>query len=286
MNRVADLASGMFGEVCASNERDLQALLRSTAKTQKLTARAETSYYDLEEATAPSGTQFIRGLAYWLAIGNHLFFITLQACTARQLIDYLTWLIGTSMPPGAASVESSHFEIELDKSVIGAENIGSIRKLKIGGNSPLGVAVPQEVQPSTTRRRTYTRKTQSTHASHDKALEIVRAALGPTSAKRLVDGLGPEEYITAEAEIKIRGTKTEATMQNVRAVANEIADLTDAHVEIEGSSGKIKDGDAILRTKMPFDAPNEGGTLLDFNNVADQIQEVYKRFVNDKKIDA
>jgi hypothetical protein len=281
MNRVADLTSGMFGEVCASNASDLQALLRSTAKTKRLTPSAETSYYDLDEATAPSGTQFIRGLAYWLAIGDHLFFITLQSYTAKQLIEYLVWLINSSSPPGSPPVNGGCFQIELDKSVIGAENIGSIRKFKIGGNTPLGVSVPSDAKPKT---RVYTRKSEKTHASHDKAYEIVKAALGIANAERLVDGLGPQEYITAEAEIKVRGTRTDTTVQNVKAVANEIADLTDAHVEVEGSSGKIKDGDAILRTKMPFSTPNEGGTLLDFDNVSDQMQTVYKRFVDDKKI--
>ena len=36
---------------------------------------------------------------------------------------------------------------------------------------------------------------------------------------------------------------------------------------------------------LPFALPIEGGTLLDFDNVADQLQKVYERFVEDKKID-
>lgn len=36
---------------------------------------------------------------------------------------------------------------------------------------------------------------------------------------------------------------------------------------------------------MPFVLPHEGGTLLDFDNVADQLQKVYSRFVEDQKID-
>ncbi len=38
--------------------------------------------------------------------------------------------------------------------------------------------------------------------------------------------------------------------------------------------GKVSDDDAILRTKMPFDLPHEGSNFLDFENVADQLQEV------------
>jgi len=48
----------------------------------------------------------------------------------------------------------------------------------------------------------------------------------------------------------------------------------------------ITEGDAILRTKMPFHQPHEGSSLLEFDNVADQLQEVYSRFLKDGKIKA
>ena len=37
---------------------------------------------------------------------------------------------------------------------------------------------------------------------------------------------------------------------------------------------------------MPFDLVSEGASLLEFNNVADQLQEVYNRFVKDGLIEA
>jgi hypothetical protein len=37
---------------------------------------------------------------------------------------------------------------------------------------------------------------------------------------------------------------------------------------------------------MPFLVGHEGSNLLDFDNVADQLQEVYSRFVQDGKIKA
>ena len=67
-------------------------------------------------------------------------------------------------------------------------------------------------------------------------------------------------------------------------IASDLADASDGKVLVEGSDGKISDGDAILRTRMPFNVPIEGSNLLEFDNVADQLQEVYKRFVKDGKI--
>jgi hypothetical protein len=37
---------------------------------------------------------------------------------------------------------------------------------------------------------------------------------------------------------------------------------------------------------MAFNLPHEGSNLLEFDNVADQLQEVYSRFVKDGKIKA
>jgi len=48
----------------------------------------------------------------------------------------------------------------------------------------------------------------------------------------------------------------------------------------------VRDGDAILRVRMPFSIPQDGSNLLEFDNVADQLQEVYSRFVKDGKINA
>ena len=120
----------------------------------------------------------------------------------------------------------------------------------------------------------------------EKAVPLVKALLGAEKTDSLLNSLGKDEYLAVEASIKVRGTRTEASKQALREIVNDVADLTDAKVQIEGKDGKISDGDAILRTNMPFDAPYDGSNLLEFDNVADQLQEVYMRFVKDRKITA
>ncbi|MDZ4273688.1 MAG: hypothetical protein U0975_13570 [Erythrobacter sp.] len=105
-------------------------------------------------------------------------------------------------------------------------------------------------------------------------------------ADSLVESLGPEEYLAVEASVKVRGRRTEESRKKFQAIANDLADESDAKVQIEGKDGRIVDGDAILRTRMPFHVPHEGSNLLEFDNVADQLQEVYARFVKDGKIKA
>ena len=119
-----------------------------------------------------------------------------------------------------------------------------------------------------------------------RAVPIVEALLGKASTDSLVKSLGESEYLAVEASVKVKGRRTAATRAQLRNIANDLDDMTDAKVQIEGKDGKISDGDAILRTRMPFHLPHEGSNLLEFDNVSDQLQEVYVRFVSDGKITA
>jgi hypothetical protein len=113
---------------------------------------------------------------------------------------------------------------------------------------------------------------------------VVEALFGKAKANSLVESLGPNEYLAVDASVKIRGSRTVESQERMQELASEIADMTDGKVQVEGKDGKVSDDDAILRTKMPFDLPHEGSNFLDFENVADQLQEVYARFKADGKI--
>ena len=116
------------------------------------------------------------------------------------------------------------------------------------------------------------------------AVPIVEALFGVPKAQSLIESLGPSEYLAVEATVRVRGQRTERSRSKFQNIANDIADTSDAKVQIEGKDGRIADGDAILRTRMPFHVTHEGSNLLEFDNVADQLQEVYSRFVKDGKI--
>ena len=77
MNRVADLSSAVFGEICLVLPNDLQAMLRRSTKQLQLSEKTTATVFDLSEAQAPENSQFIRGTAYWLCVGDNLFFIQL-----------------------------------------------------------------------------------------------------------------------------------------------------------------------------------------------------------------
>jgi hypothetical protein len=287
LNKVADLSSAVFGEMCLVQSDGLQALLQLTETSVQLSDITTAQIFDLQERSAPQNSQFIRGMIYWLAIGNHLFFVKTQSMTAEHMRQYLEWLLGdvTTTLPKSTKVE---LQAEFDKSQVGGD-IGDVQKLRVSGNAVSlafqnAVKAPDSSKIVTSTVRKTARQIADRLVEFEQAVPVVSALLGPARAKSLVDSLGPNEYLAVDASVKVRGRRTEESKEQMQALANELADLTDGKVQVEGKDGKLSDEDAILRTRMPFNLTHEGSSFLEFDNVADQLQEVYSRFVKDGKI--
>jgi hypothetical protein len=282
LNKVADLSSAVFGEMCLAQAKDLQALLKMEPSEVELSDLTTATVYDLNESEAPEGSQFIRGLTYWLAIGNHVLFVKTHSMTPELLRLYLEWLLkarGKVIHPQLGIALNAEFD-----KTMSAGDIGDIRSLRISGKSaPQAISVPGEPEKKVVKT---SRRVADKFAQMQQAVPIVEALFGKKETASLVESLGPEEYLAVEASVKVRGRRTEESRKKFQAIANDLADASDAKVEIEGKDGRVLEGDAILRTKMPFHLPHEGSNLLEFDNVADQLQEVYSRFVKDGKIKA
>ncbi|ATE64121.1 hypothetical protein COO09_09350 [Rhizorhabdus dicambivorans] len=283
LNKVADLSSAVFGEMCLAQNKDLQALLNMTPAKVQLSDLTTAVVYDLNEREAPSGSEFIRGLAYWLSIGNHLFFVKTHSMSADLIQQYMDWLLKrcTSVVDPALLIG---LQAEFDNSQVGGD-IGDIRSLRVAGKATPQIAVNVPVD-TTDKEVNTSRRVADRIAQMAQAVPIIEALLGKPKAESLVDSLGPNEYLAVEATVKVRGRRTEASKAKLQSIANDLADMSDAKVQIEGKDGRVLDGDALLRTRMPFHQPHEGSNLLEFENVADQLQEVYARFAKDGKIKA
>lgn len=146
LNKVADLSSAVFGEMCLIQNQDLQALLELKPTKVKLSDLTMAEIYSLGERTAPTGSQFVRGLAYWMAIGNHFFFVKMQGLSPEYIHAYLDWLLKscTSTIPNSVTFK---LQAEFDPSQTGGD-IGDIRSLRIRGKS----AAPKRAR---VRRRPY-----------------------------------------------------------------------------------------------------------------------------------
>ncbi len=281
LNKVADLSSSVFGEMCLIESKGLQALLALNASTVSLSDLTMAEIYELQERAAPKGSQFIRGMAYWLTIDNHLFFVKTGSMTGEQIQSYLDWLVKHD-PSGLKSPDSLEFQAEFDKSQFKGD-IGDIRSLRVKGKSAPQFSV-NTVGDDTAKTVSTTRRIADKFLEFGQAVPVVEALFGKAKTQSLIESLGPKEYLAVDASVKVKGRRTEESKAQLRNIASGLDDLTEGDVRIEGSDGQLSDGDAILRTKMPFSLQHEGANLLEFNNVADQLQVVYSRFVHDGKI--
>lgn len=284
LNKVADLSSAVFGEMCLVQKHDYQALLEMQASQVQLSNITVAEIYNLAERSAPNGTKFIRGICYWMAIKDHLFFIKTQSMTANFLQGYIDWLLKTRTSTLAFDV-AVRLQAEFDKTQM-AGDIGDITSLRVRGKSAPQMAVMLPEEGPRKKAVTTSRTLSELSYMSEKARSVVEALFGKAKTDALVDSLGPDEYLAVDAAVKVRGKRTVQSREKLKDLASELAELTEEKVQIEGKDGKLSDEDAILRTRMPFNQPHPGSSILEFDNVADQIQEVYSRFVHDGKIEA
>lgn len=219
-----------------------------------------------------------------MVIGDHLFFVKTQSMSANLMQEYFEWLLKkctSTMPSDAAFI----FQAEFDRSKVSGD-IGDITSLRVKGKSaPQMVVAPADFEASSRIVKT-ARVVKAGEYTFEKARAVAEAIFGKIRSDALVDSLGPDEYLSVDAAIKVRGRRTEKSKNKMKELANDLADLTEGDVQAEGKDGRVSDEDAILRTRMPFNLSREGSSLLELDNVADQIQEVYSRFVRDGKIAA
>ena len=204
--------------------------------------------------------------------------------TLEILRQYVDWLLKSATSTAPAELEVA-LNAELDRTKA-AGDIGEIRSLRVTGRASPQIAVSVPTEEPKKREVSTSRRVAQRYAQMKQAVPIVEALFGKQKADSLVESLGPNEYLVAEAAVRVRGKRTEESRVKMQSIANDLADQSDAKVQIEGKDGRVVDGDAILRTRMPFVLPYEGSNLLEFDNVADQLQEVYSRFVKDGKIEA
>lgn len=280
LNKITDLSSAIFGELCLIDRNGTQALLNAQRVKKQLSDLTLAEVFDLKESSAPKNHEFIKGIAYWMAIGNHFFFIKMHDITVADITNYINWLIKINIS-GIGNENNISLQAEFDKSVT-PKNIGDIRKLKVIGKSKpiLSIDPILEVKEKKTSKKVIDKFTEFAQA-----VPIIKALIGEERTKSLLNSLGPKEHLAVDASIRVQGKRTDNSKKELQNIASNLADITDGEIRIQGKDGTLTNGDVILRTNMPFNITHEGSNLLDFDNVADQIQEVYSRFVRDKKIE-
>ncbi|WP_417233036.1 hypothetical protein [Brevundimonas sp.] len=84
----------VFGTVCLFSPGQLQALLRVADDEAEQPDLAEVlEQLEIAETAAPKGHEYVHGMTYWLATGDHFYQIQHVSLQSKAMEEYLTWLL-------------------------------------------------------------------------------------------------------------------------------------------------------------------------------------------------
>lgn len=121
----------VFGDTCLFLPGDLQALLDLAGQTHQ-TLDEVMEALDIAEQRAPDGMEYLRGITYWTAIGDHFYQIQDMSLQAKAMEEYLTWLLRDQ----TRTIGKNHYvelQASFDRNQIGQDDL---RSIEVGGVVP------------------------------------------------------------------------------------------------------------------------------------------------------
>ena len=276
-NNVHTDAETAFGNLCAYTPGDLQALIDAN------TVSGDSA--NVAESIAPSGNEYLKGIAYWLVVGDHCYIVQHIAVRTKALEEYLTWflrdatqIIGSS---GTITLQAA-----FDAASVGGD-LDNVHSIEIGGLVPETVrdTVPPIPPEGTQTRKIEERRTLGGgKALFEKAVKVLSDILGPLEAEKILAKVPPEAALEVMVNIGYRAKRRGVDRATMSELATSLRNIDDGEVKILAKDGKLQ-GDAVwLQAQMPFKRMRSNGNLLDLENVRNQLREVHRRFLHDGRI--
>lgn len=240
----------------------------------------------IAEAKAPDGHEYLHGMCYWLAIGDHFYQIQHIALQAKAMEEYLTWLLRDK----SAVISTSHhveLQAEFDRQQIG-DDLGDVRSVEIGGLVPETIHPPADpLQFKKGRTETY-----ETHesvgdrisAGWNKAEKIIEELLGEVEAGKLISSVPSDAALEVSVNIGYRATRRKFNKEFMGNLASGLRNLPEGELRVRGKDGEIKGDDARLSHDMNVKRLSNSSSLLDMEDALKQMLEVHSRFLYDGKI--
>ncbi|MBH5372963.1 hypothetical protein [Bradyrhizobium glycinis] len=272
----------VFGDMCLFLPGQLQALLRFTAEVEHKRLDDVLKAFDIAEQKAPDGTEYLHGMAYWLACGDHFYMIQHVSIPTKAMEEYLTWLLRDQ----AGVIGHNHFvelQFEFDRAQTG-DDLGDIRSVEVGGFVPETVsAEPKAVDKivDVEEKETIGDRILRGFAASKKILVDL---LGDVGAQQIIDAMPDEAALEVRVNISYRATKRKITKEFMSNLAAGLRNIAEGEIRIRGKDGEIKGEDARLSQDMSVKKIREASSLLDLEDALKQMLEVHRRFLYDGKI--
>ncbi|MFL9503009.1 hypothetical protein ACJMQP_23370 [Rhodopseudomonas palustris] len=234
---------------------------------------------EIAERPPLDGEDYLRGVAYWLVVGDHLFVVQHTSIQTKAFEEYFKMLFDMT----GVTTESETFGLKavFNKTVVGGD-LDEIMAVEVGGILSHGLPEIISTEAKIVEEQETIGRTTS---RFEKALDVLKAVFGEPDAERILRDI-PEE---AELEVDVRfGYKTRrrgVSRAALADIARSARNLPDGEVTAFGRDGKQIGDDLRLSLPMPFELLREHGALLDLEDARTQLMRVYQRFIEDGKIE-
>lgn len=273
-----------FGTMCLFAPGQQQAFLQLAAAAEHGGLEEALRQWEIKERAAPQGHEYLHGISYFLAIGDHFYQVQHIAIQAKAAEEYLTWLLRDK----AQVIAPAHY-VAL-KSVFDRAQVGTdLTSIEIGGLVPETVvhpepdferaAPPQAVD--VVERESLGERAASTF---DKGIKILQELLGPVETDRIIAAMPAEASLEVKVNIGYRARKTKLRKEVMANLEAGLRNIPDGEIRARGPGGQIKGDDARLSMDMGIKLLSETSGLLDLEHVRDRMLEVHRRFLDDDKL--
>ncbi|MGF6862556.1 hypothetical protein ABIE69_003145 [Rhodobacteraceae bacterium MBR-64] len=275
----------VFGDICLFSPGQMQSLLKLTVGGGQPTLAEVMSALEIAERKAPDGHEYLHGIAYWLAIGDHFYQIQHTSLQSKAMEEYLTWLLRDQ-----ASVIASGQYVELvsefDRAQVG-DDLGGISSIEVGGFVPETIfeapTTPAD-SPKMTEVETTETIAPKVMARWDKAKAIIETLFGSVEAAKMIESIPSQAALEVTVNIGYRSTKRKISKEFMGNIAAGLRNAPDGELRIRGKNGLILGEDARLSMDMGINKMSETSGLLDLEHALKQMLEVHRRFLHDGKI--
>lgn len=280
----------VFGTTCLFAPGEMQALLRLNGDEEQANLAAVLEAFEISEQRAPAGHEYLHGITYWIAIGDHFYQIQHIALQSGAMEQYLTWLLRDQ----AGVIAQQQFitlQSVFDRDQLGDEDVNFIQ---VGGivpetlraepaGEPQGQPAPDEIA-----RMVETEERERLGGGmlgFDKGKRILEELYGDVRAQEMLDSVPAEAALEVSVNIGFRSKRRRLQKQFMNDLAAGLRNLPDGEVTVRTRSGTSKGADARLFLDLSVERASDTSGLLTLADARDQMLEVHRRFLHDGKIE-
>lgn len=278
----------VFGTVCLFSPGQLQALLHVVDDNSEHPDLADVlEQLEIRETAAPKGHEYVHGMTYWFATGDHFYQIQHVTLQSKAMEEYLTWLLrdksGVIAPQHTVALQW-----KFDRAQVGDDDLTSI---EIGGRMPETYRAPSpdvDGQALTAKmeqvdtRESIGERIAATFAAGRKVLVDL---IGEVETAKIIETMPMEASLDVRVNIGFRSTKKRIRKEVMNNLETGLRNIADGEVVARGRNGEVRGDDARLSMDMGVKRISATSGLLDPEHALKQMKEVHRRFLHDSRLE-